>query len=269
MPSKQKQSTLCVQRVDGLIAREPHLHLAADLEAGIGKLYARLAAAETDPELASGLAAIAQFSLSFSAMLSQAVVRARHKHHPRPTRIRLSLLKQRNLLEMERELAALTRQMGHCGMSVCTFELLNKLARLEHNTIIKPMLAIVRVSASGFLKGALQTVASRHTELLKLGISAPSPGYGVRSAGGRSIDQTRSRPRGQRTQVFGTVERLNPARKCGAARTDAGELVFFSHRVVQDGLASLQEGEPVSLVVRSGPLGLTATAVQARATTPV
>ncbi len=266
MPNKQKQSAPCVQRLDGLIAREPHLHQAAGLEAGIGKLYARLAAAETDPELASRLAAVAQFSHSFADMLAQAVVRARHKHHPRPTRVRLNLLKQRGLADIERELAVLTRQMGHCGMSVCTFELLNKLARLEHDAIIKPMLEMARITTSGFLKGVLRTVTARHGEMQKLGISVPSPG--ARPTGGRSARRSVGRPRGQRAQVLGVVERLNPARQCGAARTDAGELVFFSHRVVEEGLASLQVGERVSLVVRSGPLGLTATAVQAQVAAP-
>ncbi len=264
MSNELNRSAPCVLWREGarLIAREPHLTEAAHLEAALAVAYARMAALESDGKRADQLREIALLTRKFGHLLEDLVHMGGVKHHPKPTRVRLSLFKRRALATLQRKVgAALVKKLDGHGSTDGATRLATQLGKLEYDAILKPLMGITRITPNSTLHKTLQGIFSRHHRLRSPGAEAATPTQAGRPIRRGTANGSRHRrKRGVRTCLMGTVERLNPNRRCGAVRGEDGSLVVFSYRVVEAG-EGLQVGDRVSATVRGGPLGLSATTI--------
>jgi len=254
-----------------LIAREPHLASAARLEERLGSLYLRLADSRAGQPDAPRWHEAAQLSGRIAEVLADlARAAGRPRPNPRPTRIRVATLREADLADTAACVEALADTPEPAP------EALADLVAREGRTVLRPLVRICGVAPCSSLFGVWQMASDRRRVLRGLGLERngvdwPDPPRGAgRGGSGGEVARSGPRPgRGSRSPAgapwtaSGRVERINRTRHSGTARTEDGRTAFFPARAVAGGLGALRPGDPVRLLLRRGPLGLTALRVEA------
>lgn len=256
-----------------MIAREPHLGLAVEAEEALACLYERLAALDPDSARRARWRQASTFTRTVVLALKRLCdAGAPVRHHPRPTRIRLTAFRSHELRRLVGEICTVTGQCARLSSSSSLTRLLSRVRTLEREAVSQPLLRISSMAPSPQLYGACRAVVLRCQLLERMGVEAKNAGPATldgsrvprrlpsrHSPGGRGP----GKPPEAFEEVQGTVKQLNLFRRCGTAVTEAGHEVFFCAKAVYGGLPCLNEGDVVRLTVRKGPLGWTAARVEA------
>jgi len=284
MPRKPKRMGAAARRpgfaaLSRLVGREPLLADAARLEADLGALCLRLAEAAGPGPDAPRWRQAARLSRAVAESLADlAAAVADPPHHPRPTRLRVSTLHAADLAAAAARVAAVRAALN--GPPVPAEADLAALWTLEARAVAAPLCRLFALCPTPPVVVLWRNLAARRRLLEPLG-AVPNAANGngaawpdppahlarpVRpaEAGGNGRPSPPTPPAGPEWNAAGCVERLNRARRCGTARTEDGRSVFFGAQAVYGGLAALHAGDPVTLRLRRGPLGLAAVRVTPR-----
>lgn len=289
MPRKPKRMGPAARRpgfaaISRLVGREPLLAEAAGVEAEVADLCLRLA--ELNPGLdAPRWRQAARLSRAIAATLADlAAAVADPPHHPRPTRVRVATLHSDDLAAARAGIADLGKTLSAPAAVPPAPAALAALWALEGNAVAAPLCRLFALCPAPPVLDLWRTLAARR-RLLETGeVSGEGTGEGSDTAangnGAARWPEPPARaarpvawgprpngnggaapPTGPEWTAPGRVERLDPGRRCGTARTDDGRDVFFPARAVAGGLAALSAGAAVTLRLRRGPLGLAAVRV--------
>ena len=247
-----------------LLLREPHLADAAELELALAGLYAGYAASAPDDALRWSEAA--RLSTEFAQVLERVVASCRpFRHHPRPTRIRVNLLCERALGQIRQAIDTLGGVPMPPGPQHPAWGALH---RLEQGDVVAPLLRCLQVAPSGIGLKARRILMQRNQVLGELGVPGLEPIPQASPRQRTEVGEGTSRPPASQTvrvpewETEASVERINRPRRCATARTQDGRTVFFGAKTVSGGMMQLQVGDPVTMTLRKGPLGLTAVRVE-------
>jgi hypothetical protein len=261
-----------------LIAREPHLADAARLETGLADLYRSIAALQPEGTRGPVWRQAAHLTGEIADALAElASAAGAPRHNPRPTRIRVATLREADIQQAAHRVESLRHSMatngsggnGPCTATGPTSEALAELAALEGRSVLVPLVRLFGLAPSSRLYNVWRIAAVRRRLLCGLGVGSdngwPDPparpnGHGRARSGAAGPAALNGK---REWTALGTIERVNPARRCGTARTEDGRTAFFAARAVPPGLPALARGDPVRLRLRKGPLGLTAVRVEA------
>jgi cold shock CspA family protein len=287
MPRKPKRWGPAAQRpgfaaISRLVGREPLLAEAAGVEADLGRLCARLAdLTGTGPEAPRWRQA-ARLSREVAEGLSDlAAAVADPPHHPKPTRVRVATLHGDDLAAAAARIAQARGTVAAPAAPVPPPSDLQPVWALEGRAVAAPLSRLFALCPTPPVMALWRAMATRRRLLETL---AGNPGNGAamwpdpparppRPPRPVAAAARGAAPAGNGTRTSGTpapgaewtaegcVERLNRARRCGTARTQDGRSVFFAARAVCGGLAALHAGDPVTLRLRRGTLGLSAVRV--------
>jgi len=265
-PSAPRTGFTAISR---LVGREPLLGDAAGVEAEVGALCMRLAERSGGPD-AQAWRQAARLSARLAEGLAElAAAVADPPHHPRPTRVRVSTLQRADLDAAAAALAAARTALEAPDSALPAPDALAALWALERRAVAAPLARLFALCPVPPVLALWRTLAARR-RLLEApqaegpsGSAWPEPpppperpvAWGARSNGNGAAAA------GPEWTAAGCVERLDPARRCGTARTDDGRAVFFAGRTVSGGFGALHAGDPVTLRLRRGPLGVAAVRV--------
>lgn len=261
-PKRTAPKGACRRDRLGLISRDPLLRDVARIEVEIADLYARLAATSASRAPRELFKGIERHTRELAALLGDVAAEGQTlAHHPRPTRVRLNVLCGNQLDGVRKALRTMSRHVADCDPNGHTHDMLAHLHRLEAEHVLAPLLQILRIAPSGALKSAHRLLVGRHDRLGRLGVDLPPlPTMGgARPPRGTAGGPPRRFGKGDAWSATGCVERINQARRCGTVRIGDGACAFFSFRALPEGAGGLREGDPVTVTLRRGPLGLTAT----------
>lgn len=249
-----------------LVGREPLLADAARLEGALARLYRRLAdGAEDGPEAPRWRQAARLSREVADGLTDLADAVADPPHNPRPTRVRVATLDPGDLAAA----AAMAKALAGDRSAPPPVRDVAALAALEGRAVVAPLTRMFSLCPSPPIVAIWRSLAVRRRVLEGLGVGPGGPAACPDPPLRAAPKQARAErpvtgapaPNGREWTTDGCVERLNRARRCGLARIEDGRAVFFSARAVPGGLNGIQAGDPVTLRVRRGPLGLAAVRV--------
>lgn len=285
MPWKPKRLGPAARRpgfaaISRLVGREPLLADAAGVEADLGRLLARLADLNgTGPEAPRWRQAARLSGEVAEGLFDLAATVANPPHHPRPTRVRVASLHRDDLAAAAARIAQVRDTVAGPAAPVPPPDALAGVWALEGRAVAAPLSRLFALCPTPPVVALWRALAARRRVLETLGATSGNGAGAWREPPARPARTARpaqpttrgappsrapalpAAPAGPEWTANGCVERLNRARRCGTARTEDGRSVFFSARAVPGGLAALRAGDPVTLRLRRGALGIAAVRV--------
>jgi cold shock CspA family protein len=257
--------------ISRLVGREPLLGDAARVEAEVGVLCLRLAERSGGPDAQAWRPAARLSARLAEGLADLAAAVADPPHHPRPTRVRVSTLQRADLDAATDALAAARTALEAPDAPLPAPDALAALWALERRAAAAPLARLFALCPVPPVLALWRTLAARRRLLETPGPGEPAGNGGAWPEppppperpvawGARANGNGNAAP-GPEWTAAGCVERLDPARRCGTARTDDGRAVFFAGRAVSGGFGALHAGDPVTLRLRRGPLGVAAVRV--------